>query len=134
MISFLLNFTIVDIHNKSYDISKFQKNIILDFWATWCQHCDEELDKLNKAFSNDTNFILIAISLDTKRDVEKIKQISKSRDWNFIISIDDGKKIASKYGVVGLPTIIVLDKNLKIKKKITGYHPNVIEMIKSSIQ
>lgn len=130
----LIGFSITDIYGKSYNLEDFNSYIILDFWATWCAHCDEELDKLNKEFYNDSLFKIVAISLDTKREVEKIKQIAKSRNWKFIITIDEGKKIASKYGVVGLPTVVILDKNLKVKKKITGYHPNLLELIRKSVK
>jgi len=134
MIISLISFVITDIYNNKVDLSKLEKYIILDFWATWCKNCDEELDKLKNEFYNDSLFEIVAISLDTKRDIEKIKHIAKSRNWNFIIAIDEGKKLASKYGVIGLPTIIILDKNLKVKKKITGYHPNIIEIIRNSVK
>lgn len=131
----LLTFVATDIYGNRVNVDSLmrEKHVILDFWATWCNHCDEELDKLNEAFGKREDVVIVAISQDSKRNINRVRQMARSHGWNFPIIIDEGKKLSSKYGVFGLPTVIAYEKGGKMKKKIFGFNPRLVEMIKSAL-
>ncbi len=110
-----------------------EKAVVLDFWATWCKHCDEELDKLKKHFSGREDVQIIAISQDTKRGLSRVRRMTKAHGWDFPIILDEGKKISSRYGVIALPTVVVIGRDGEVKKKIVGFNPRLIQLIEEAV-
>ena len=88
--------------------SKSNKLIMIDFMAEWCPPC-KEMDK--KTFSNtniikkSNEFILVRI------DVDKQQNIAEEYNGN-----------ARKYGGIGIPNILFLDKEKKYIRQIVGFH------------
>jgi len=88
--------------------SKSNKLIMIDFMAEWCPPC-KEMDK--NTFSNkniikkSNEFILVRI------DVDKQQDIAEEYNGN-----------ARKYGGIGIPNILFLDKEKKIIRHIVGFH------------
>lgn len=71
---------------------------VVNFWATWCQPCIEELPdfmKLNEAYRNNGNFKMILISLDKASDVDtKVKSfISKNSITPDVYVLSDNKRM-----------------------------------------
>jgi len=136
MIWIFIGFVATDIYGNKVDFDGIvkEKHVVLNFWATWCNHCDEELDKLNKHFSDRDDIVIIAISQDTKRDIERVNSMAKSHGWKMPIVIDDGKRISSQFAVLGLPTVIIFEKGGKLKKKVFGYNPKIVEIIRETLK
>ncbi len=88
--------------------SNSNKLIMIDFMAAWCPPC-KEMDK--KTFSN-TNIIKKSNEfIPVRIDVDKQKNIAEEYNGN-----------ARKYGGIGIPNILFLDKEKKIIRHIVGFH------------
>ena len=88
--------------------SNSNKIIMIDFMAEWCSPC-KEMDK--KTFSN-TNIIKKSNEfIPVRIDVDKQKNIAEEYNGN-----------ARKYGGIGIPNILFLDKRKKIIRHIVGFH------------
>ena len=88
--------------------SKSNKLIMIDFMAEWCPPC-KEMDKIT--FSN-TNIIKKSNEfIPVRIDVDKQKDIAEEYNGN-----------ARKYGGIGIPNILFLDKEKKIIRHIVGFH------------
>jgi peroxiredoxin len=109
--------------------------VVVDFWATWCKYCDDELDLLNDIYKEigDTLFTVVAISIDNPKAVSKIRSIVSSRKWKFPVLLDSDKRVKKKYKVVGLPTLYVLNEEGEIVWTRMGYHPSQREELKKLI-
>lgn len=94
--------------------------IMLIFWATWCPHCTEIIPQINDLYNKQKskNIEVVAISLDT--DGVIWRHFIKDNKLNWINSSDLKSwksKIAIDYSIYATPTIIILDKNMKIISK-----------------
>lgn len=118
------NFSAKDFAGNPFELKAMHgKIVILNFWASWCTPCIEEvpsLIKLVKEFKGDVQ--LIAVSGDS--NIEDIKVFLKSfpelNDVNIKIVWDEDRSLMKQFQVTRLPESLVLDKNHKLAKKLVG--------------
>lgn len=97
------------------------KVVLLNFWATWCPPCREEIPsmiKLNKLMAGKP-FQMVAISINEggKPEVESYFQ---SSGLSLPAYTDPDNRAARAYGVTGVPESYIIDKNGIIVKKVIG--------------
>lgn len=128
--SILINQELPGFESKTLDgrgikLSQFKgKVLVVNFWASWCGPCVEEvpsLIKLMQAFPNDLE--LIAVSGDsTREDIDSfMKSFPEMKTLpNIHVVWDEDKKLSQQYQIYRLPESFLLNKELKLVKKITG--------------
>ena len=98
------------------------KLIILNFWATWCEPCKEEMPSLDK-LSVDKNFKNLEI-LPINIGQEKINKIEdfyiKTNIKNLNIFYDTDVRLAKKFLLRGLPTTLIISKNGEEIARVVG--------------
>ncbi|MBM7583891.1 thiol-disulfide isomerase/thioredoxin [Bacillus pakistanensis] len=94
------------------------KTVILNFWATWCPPCKEEMPELQSFYEKNKDEVeILAINLDPDAD---IKSFLKDFGVTFPVLLDDKEIVSQLYEVMSMPTTIVIDKNGKIAAKHIG--------------
>ncbi|HEY3493850.1 MAG TPA: TlpA disulfide reductase family protein [Polyangiaceae bacterium] len=86
------------------------KAVILDFWATWCMPCREQapiIERVVKAFSGRG---LVAVGVVTDDTAENVLAFAKRYGISYPSVLDDQYAVSRMYAVVGLPTLVVLDR------------------------
>ena len=110
-----------DLTGKPISVSNYKGKVVLvDFWATWCGPCVNELPNVLKAYEkyHPQGFEIVGISLDS--DQEKLANFIKNRKMSWQQFFDGkgwGNKLAAKYGVNSIPATYLLDSDGKIVAK-----------------
>ena len=113
----------MDINQKNVNLYDFKgKLIILNFWATWCAPCKEEMPSLDNLQSNTklNNLKIFPINIG-QEDITKSKFFFKELNIkNLDIYIDAPITLAKKFALRGVPTTILFDKEGKEFARIIG--------------
>ena len=92
---------------------------ILNFWATWCAPCKEEMPSLDKLHAKDGIFVF-PINLEDKNLKKTDKFYDDLNITNLNIYFDEGLKLTKAFSLRGVPTTIIFNKNKDEIARITG--------------
>lgn len=109
-----------DINGNMVNLSDFKgKVILLNFFATWCPPCKQEIPDFIELQNEylDKNFVIIGISLSRASDT---KVMAQDFGINYPVLIDDGYAAAVYGPIRSVPTTFMIDKNFKVAKKYIG--------------
>ncbi|NVN89480.1 MAG: TlpA family protein disulfide reductase [Desulfuromonadales bacterium] len=95
--------------------------VVLNFWATWCPPCREEIPSMMKLNSvmNGKPYRMVAVSMD-EGGKPAIEEFFRTSGYLLPAYTDPDGKAAAAYGVTGFPETFVIDKGGVIIKKIVG--------------
>ena len=115
--------TFIDIKNNQFNLRDYEgKLILLNFWATWCAPCKEEmpsLDFLKK--QKDLNRLKIFPINVGKDDVKKSQFFFEElKIQNLELYFDPPETLAKKFALRGIPTSIIFNKDGKEIARIVG--------------
>lgn len=96
------------------------KIVMINYWATWCPPCKEEMPSLNTLHANmkSKGFEILAVSAD--KTLSAIKEYVAEHDFDFQILWDEDQTVMRTYKVFSLPTTFLIDRNGTIVKIFMG--------------
>lgn len=112
-----------------------KKLLIIDFWSTICEPCVRQLDKakeLIEAYKD--SLFYIAINEDPPMFQNRAKNFARSKDFKFMIILDEDGSIMEDYGVTTLPTTYFLDDSLRIIEIHQGFKVGDEEWFQETIE
>ena len=115
--------TFLDAKNEKLNLNEYKGNlIILNFWATWCAPCKEEMPSLDLLQSNHrlNNLKIFPINVG-QEDVEKASKFFESlKIQNLNLYFDSSVNLTKKFGLRGIPTSVLFNKEGKEFARIIG--------------
>jgi len=117
------NITFKDINNKNIKLENFRsKLVILNFWATWCVPCLEELPSLDLLQSKKelNNLKIFPINIGQEDLLKSKLFFSKLKIKNLDIYYDPSINLTKKFLLRGIPTTILINKEGKEFARIVG--------------
>jgi len=113
------------------------KAVIIDFWATWCEPCKQEMPYLEKIYQDfkDKGLAMLVITVDSSPDLEDtIKKDVSKLGVTYPIPWDIESKVKSFYDIGGIPVTYLIDKNGKIRYEHTGFTEELIEDLRLAVE
>ena len=114
------DFTVQD-SDRTVALNQFRGQVVvLNFWATWCPPCVEEMPSLveMQRRMKAKGVTVVAVSIDV--DENAYHQFIKEHGVNLLTVRDPGQKTASLYGTRGWPETYIIDRNGVTRRKFIG--------------
>jgi thiol-disulfide isomerase/thioredoxin len=115
------SFELTTVDGKTIDFSQLRgKVVVLNFWATWCGPCKEEmpaLDRLRRRFDPQDVAIL---TITTEHERTGIRQFMKQLDSALPVLLDEQRDVSLAFMVRGLPTTVFIAKNGTVAGRAVG--------------
>lgn len=112
------NFSLVMLHSDSgksaLSLSNFKgKAVVLNFWASWCQPCKDELPLLENAWKQlqAQKKDIVLLGIDFQESSSDATSFLQQYGITYLVGRDANGSIASKYAVTSLPQSIFIDRN-----------------------
>jgi cytochrome c biogenesis protein CcmG, thiol:disulfide interchange protein DsbE len=136
------DFKLQDLEGRTISLSSLRgKVVFLNVWATWCGPCREEMpsiESLYEEFSNDKDFLVVAVSQDTMGSKAVVPYVKKN-GIKFTVLLDPSNEVGEAYDVSGIPETFIIDRDGRIVAHHVGpydwssseMHEALEELIKS---
>lgn len=144
-----IDFTLTDQYGNEHKLSDYKgKVVFINFWATWCPPCREELPDIEELYNeynlNQDDVVFLGITnpssaeYPNNQDSEKdeINAFIEDNGYTFPILFDETGEVFQNYGISAFPTTFLIDK----EGNIVGYTPGkmtkefMISVIKDTLE
>lgn len=123
-----IDFTLYDQNGKEHKLSDYKgKTVFLNFWATWCPPCKEEMpyiEQLYKEYNkNNKDVVILGVAspnLDREGSKEDIIEFLQQDKYTFPVVMDNNGELAYQYGISAYPTTFIIDKEGYITQYVPG--------------
>jgi len=116
---FAPNFTLVDLDGNSHQLEDYRgKRVVINFWASWCRPCIQELPAFAKFARNHPEIVVLGLSTD--RQAEQAQAAANRFDLPYPILM--AGEVAREYDIKGLPTTIIVDTD----GRVDGIYPSAM--------
>ncbi len=108
---------------KAVRLSDFRgKVVFLNFWATWCKPCKEEMPSMEVLYKNfeKDGFVVLAVSIDRVTTKKDIPPFVKSLGLSFPILVDSWGQTDKRYKLMGVPETYIIDQQGILREKAIG--------------
>jgi peroxiredoxin len=96
---------------KSVKLADYRgKVVFLNFWATWCPPCREEMPAMERLYQRYRGQGLIVIAISVDSDLAAVPPFLKQNQITFPIGHDPKMALAERYGVRALPSSFLVDR------------------------
>ncbi|MEZ4984106.1 MAG: TlpA disulfide reductase family protein [Saprospiraceae bacterium] len=106
------------------DVIAEQDYTIISFWATWCKPCQAELDAIADLYpewQEDLGVQLVAITIDTQRQLGKVPGLLSTKGWEYTVLSDANNVMRNQLGFQAIPQTYVVDKEGNVVYNHSGY-------------
>jgi peroxiredoxin len=105
------SFTLKDLNGEEVKLEDHRGKIVfLNFWATWCPPCRDEMPSMEKLYTEfkDRDFTMLAV--DLREGTKKVRAFKERFKLNFPILLDYDGRVGLRYGVRSIPTTYLIDR------------------------
>ena len=107
-------FALTSIDGGSITLGDLKSKVaLINFWATWCPHCKEQMPSMERLYRklNDKGLTILAVNV--MENLETVKKFARKYDLSFPVLLDRRGEVAAKYGANFLPTTVIINRDGK---------------------
>jgi len=86
------------------------KVVFINFWATWCPPCREEMPSMERLFEGTKREGLVMVAVSVDADPRAVTPFLEEQRFTFTVGLDPKMELANAYGVRGLPASFIVDR------------------------
>lgn len=115
------DFTLTDMQGRKVTLSQFRgKIVLLNFWATWCPPCVEEMPSLEQLHQRFKDQGLVLLAVNVEESYQTVSRFLQGKNYSFPILLDTAAEVQNTYQVFRFPETFVIDRNGIIVDRIIG--------------
>lgn len=115
------DFNFQDLNGQIWSLDKVRgKVVLLRFWADWCPYCRYEMPIIDKYYRKLKKEGFLVLAVNVKQSPEVALAFTAQLDISFPVPLDPDGKIAMRYGVYGIPTNFLIDREGTIREILVG--------------
>jgi len=113
------NFKLKDPEGKPVELKQLRgKPILLNFWATWCAPCKEEMPELEQIYRQykGQGLVVLGVSVDDSSSVKGVPALLREGNpavgaYTFPVALDEKQEVTRQYHLLGVPASFFIDKD-----------------------
>jgi thiol-disulfide isomerase/thioredoxin len=118
------DFTLKTLQGESVTLSDYRgKAVYLNFWASWCPPCKEEMPEIQKFYDKNKDQIeVLTIAVAYQDQLKDIQELLAQNKFSFPVVLDESSRnsVTERYGVIGIPASFFIDKDGVIRAQHEG--------------
>lgn len=120
------DFTLSTLTGQAVRLARYQgrKAVIINFWATWCVPCREEMPTLERLYQQRKSVLeVLGISLDAggAANTARVRLFVRELSLSFPILLDPEFAVARQYRIRGIPSSFIVDRTGVVRYREVGY-------------
>ncbi len=104
------------------------KPVLINFWATWCPPCRDEMPDLEKIYEEWSDKGLMLLAINVGESPALVKEFLETHNFSVPVFLDTERSVSEKYNITGIPTTFFIDKHGIIGGKRVGAFSNKEEI------
>ena len=104
------SFTLQDLNGHKVRLSDYKgKTVLLFFMTTWIRDCEKMIPDLKEMYSHYGSKGLVVLNIDVSESRKRAARFSREHDIPYQTLLDNDGKVALKYGVFGVPVVVLIN-------------------------
>jgi peroxiredoxin len=106
------DFKLQDLSGAFVQLNSFRdrKSVLMFFWTSWCPYCLKELKVLNNKLKKLEEEGVELLAINVEEPASKADRVIKNYKLVFRVFLDGDSSVANSYGIVGVPSFVLVDK------------------------
>ncbi len=115
------SFVLTDLEHKEHRLSDYAgKVLVVNFWASWCAPCREELPSMNRAARKLLELPVTWLAINVGEDREAVAAFTADYPIDFSVLLDPSGRVSQSWQVTGMPTTFIVNRDGFVAHKIVG--------------
>ena len=108
--------------------------VMLNFWATWCGPCRQEMPQLNKLFDKyrSAGFVLLGVNVDD--EPRNAAAVAAQLGLRFPVLLDADKAVSRRYELATMPSTVLIDRDGQVRHVHRGYREGTEALYEQQIR
>ena len=106
------DFTLTDLNGNIVTLSNLRgKNVFLNFWASWCEPCRNEMADIERLYQETKDTDLVILTINSTENKSTVQSYLKANNLNFTVLLDTREEAALNYLTGFIPASFFIDKD-----------------------